>query len=66
MLAPENEGHATTSIREQLGRFRCQDRRVTEEEIHRVCEKWVRGEHFPVQDADEERLRARLGEDPEL
>ncbi len=38
---------------------------VTDEEIREVCAEWVRGEHFPIQDGDEQQLRERLAEDPE-
>ncbi len=27
---------------------------VTDEEIREVCAEWVRGEHFPIQDGDEQ------------
>ena len=41
----------------------CDDRSVTDDEIRVICRGWVRGEHFPVQEADEERLGELIAAD---
>lgn len=39
---------------------------MTEEEIRTICEEWARGEHFPVDDSDEQGLTAAMSAEPEL
>jgi len=43
----------------------CDDRLVTDDEIRLMCEGWVRGEHFPIQEDDENRLGRLIATDPD-
>lgn len=37
---------------------------MTDEEIREICREWARGEHFPVDDVDEQHLAAAIASDP--
>jgi hypothetical protein len=38
---------------------------VTDAQVRAICEEWGRGEHFPVDDLDEEQVTAAMSADPE-
>lgn len=38
---------------------------MTDEDIRAICEEWARGEHFPVDELDEQHLAAAMSAEPE-